>query len=73
MQNFLHQGDFKPMPMLEGSKWQAALSTGKKLEPAVWNIQSSGICFVVCLDHVYSLIRSALRNETDCGLSNTTS
>ena len=73
MQNFLHEGGFKPMPVLEGRKSQAAASTGKKLEATLWNIHSSGICCIVCLDHVYSLIRSALRNEAGCGLTNTTS
>lgn len=72
MQNFLHEGGFKTMPMLEGRKWQATAYVGKKLEPAGWNIESSGICCIVCLDHVYSLIRSGLRNEADCGLSNPT-
>lgn len=56
MQNFLHEDGFKPMPMLEGSKWQAAASTGKKLEPVAWNIQSSGICCIVCLDYIYSIL-----------------
>lgn len=68
MQIFLRGRGFKPMPMLEGRKWQVAASAGKKLEPAAQNIQSSGICCIVCLDHVYSLIRSGLKNEADCGL-----
>lgn len=56
MQNFLHEGGFKPVPMLEGGKWQAAAFMGKKLESALWNIQSSGVCCIVCLDRVYSLV-----------------